>query len=612
MKPPSLSSSTTPLFSLKIMKEADIVSARQTARHLASRIGFNLQDQARLATAVSEIARNAFQYAGAGRVDFSIDLRLNPQVLRVEVSDQGPGVADADSVLDGTYESPTGMGIGLAGTRRLMDYFDFQSHPGEGTSVAFGKALPSTVKRLEPSDVARLCARLPQESPPGAIEELQRQNQELFQTMEALRLRELELEKREMELARLNLELEETNRGVVALYAELDEKADALKRANEMKSHFLRYVSHEFRTPVNSVLALTQLLLRRMDGELTPEQEKQVEYIRRAVQELGEMVNDLLDLAKVEAGKTEIRISRVDLGHFIGSIRAVMRPLSTNDAVALIFDEPPPGIDIETDESKLGQVLRNMISNALKFTEKGEVRVSVRFAHNSSLCFSVSDTGVGIAPADLGAIFQEFTQVSNRLQKNVKGTGLGLPLSRKLASLLGGTLEATSTLGLGSTFVLTLPLASVSVPSPSATAVTSARATVLIIDDEEASRYLTRQLFRGTKYGIIEANDGVEGAERARFERPTLIILDLLMPHRSGFEVLDELQADEKTRNIPVVIQTSKLLSDADFERLASRPVAVLPKAGKGRLQALTVIRRILGEADLFAGELEFAESETF
>src|SRR5580658_6623240 len=163
-----------------------------------------------------------------------------------------------------------------------------------------------------------------------------------------------------------------------------------------MKSRFLRYVSHECRTPVNSVLALTHLLLRRMDGELTPEQEKQVEYIRRAVQELGEMVNDLLDLAKVEAGKTEIRISRVDLGHFIGSIRAVMRPLSTNDAVSLIFDDPPPGIALETDESKLGQILRNMISNALKFTETGEVRVSARCLPDDSLCFSVADTGIGI------------------------------------------------------------------------------------------------------------------------------------------------------------------------------------------------------------------------
>jgi len=610
IKPSSSKPPATPLFSIAIAKESDIVLARQTARQLASRLGFNLQDQARLATGVSEIARNAFQYAGAGRVDFSIDLQSHPQVLRVEVSDQGPGIADADSVLGGMYESPTGMGIGLAGTRRLMDDFEIDSHPGTGTRVAFGKLLPVSAKRIGPSDVVHICSRLPQEECPGTIDELQRQNQELFQTMEALRVRELELEKREQELARLNLELEETNRGVVALYAELDEKADALKRANEMKSHFLRYVSHEFRTPVNSVLALTQLLLRRMDGELTQEQEKQVEYIRRAVHELGEMVNDLLDLAKVEAGKTEVRIGRVDLGHFVGSIRALMRPLATNDAVALIFDEPPPGIALETDESKLGQILRNMISNALKFTERGEVRVSIRPVGNNSLCFSVSDTGVGIAAADLGAIFQEFTQVSNRLQKNVKGTGLGLPLSRKLAALLGGTLEATSTPGSGSTFVLTLPVTSASLPSWPGTAMAPSRDTILIIDDEEASRYITRQLFRGTKYAIIEAADGVEGSERARFERPALIILDLLMPRRNGFEVLEELKADENTRNVPVVIQTSKALTETDFERLASRPAAVLHKGGEGRLQALTVIRRILGEPELFAAEPEFVTTE--
>ncbi len=223
-----------------------------------------------------------------------------------------------------------------------------------------------------------LCAQLPPARESGALDELQRQNKELLETLETLRLRELELEKRELELAQLNLELEETNRGVVALYAELDEKAAALKRADEMKSHFLRYVSHEFRTPVNSVLALTQLLLRRLDGDFTEEQEKQVQYIRQAVQDLAEMVNDLLDLAKVEAGKTEVRMTRVDLGQFFGAIRALMRPLATNDAVSLIFDDPPFGAFLETDESKLGQILRNLISNALKFTESGEVRVSAQ------------------------------------------------------------------------------------------------------------------------------------------------------------------------------------------------------------------------------------------
>ena len=169
------------------------------------------------------------------------------------------------------------------------------------------------------AEAARFCAPIAAgKAVAGALDELQRQNQELLQTLELLRTRELEIDKREEELAQLSVELQETNRGVVALYAELDEAAAALKRADEMKSHFLRYVSHEFRTPVNAVLALSKLLLRRMDGDLTEEQEKQVQYIRQAVQDLAEMVNDLLDLAKVEAGKTEIRISRVDLGQFFG------------------------------------------------------------------------------------------------------------------------------------------------------------------------------------------------------------------------------------------------------------------------------------------------------
>src|SRR6202012_2276410 len=166
---------------------------------------------------------------------------------------------DMDRVLGGSYESRTGMGIGLSGTRRLMDYFQIQSAPGVETRVTFGKALPSSVRPLALSEVGRICDPVAQERAPGALDELQRQNQELLQTLEALRQREQELEN-------LNIEMSETNRGVVALYAELDEKAVGQKRADEMKSHFLLCDSHEFRTPVNSVLALTDLLLRRVDG----------------------------------------------------------------------------------------------------------------------------------------------------------------------------------------------------------------------------------------------------------------------------------------------------------------------------------------------------------
>lgn len=597
-----------PLISLSIAEEGDIVVARQRARQIAGLLGLSNQDQARLATAVSEIARNAFQYAKQGRVDFSIDMGSTPQKLWVLVSDKGPGIPNLEKILGGGYESRTGMGIGITGARRLMDQFHIRSEPGKGVTILFAKTLPETLKPLQIQDLATFASQLLQQRPASTFQELERQNVDLLHTLDLVRVRELELQRRQGELARLNLELEETNRGVVALYSELDEKAAALRRADEMKSRILSHVSHEFRTPVNSMLALTQILLLRVDGELSDEQVKQVGYIRQAAQELADMVNDLLDLAKVEAGRIDVKQERVELGPLFGSIRALMRPLATNEAVALVFEEPPAGVWLQSDEGKLNQILRNLISNALKFTEHGRVRVSVTPSGDRGVSFCVQDTGIGIAPENLDRIFQEFAQVENPMQRHVKGTGLGLPLSRKLAALLGGTLEVTSKPGSGSLFVLTLPESSVFTSGGEQADVRGTAHTILLIDDEETSRYISHQLLRGTSYRILDSASPSEGAERARFERPALILLDLVLPERSGFDVLDELKSDPATRDIPVIIQTSKKMAPADFDRLASRHVALLPKAGPGRLEALIRMREILSEPNLFQDEPEFKQ----
>src|SRR5450631_642718 len=244
---------TESLLPVRIGEEVDIVSARQRARQIAALLGLHPQDQVRLATGVSEVAHNAYQYAGKGQVDFSIDLKSRPQMLWVRVSDSGPGISDVATILGDAYESRTGMGLGLSGTRRIMDSFRIESKPGEGTSVSVSKTIPSA-KYLTAPAVGRLSGELAQRNPDGTCQELQQQNQRLLQTLEFLRLREVELDRRQEDLERLNVELEETNRGVVALYAELDEKAAALQRADELKSLFLSHVSHEFRTPVNSVL----------------------------------------------------------------------------------------------------------------------------------------------------------------------------------------------------------------------------------------------------------------------------------------------------------------------------------------------------------------------
>ena len=242
---------------------------------------------------------------------------------------------------------------------------------------------------------------------------------------------------------------------MLALYAELDDRADHLRRADEMKSRFLSNMSHEFRTPVNSIIGLCNLLLdERARSGVEPEAE--IPFIRQSAEHLLELVSDLLDLAKVEAGKTVVRPVRFEIPQLFGALRGMLRPLLLNQSVSLIFEEPDH-LALFTDEAKLSQILRNLVSNALKFTERGEVRVSARAPDAGLVEFSVADTGIGIAASDLERIFEEFFQLEHRLQRKHRGTGLGLPLSRRLAELLGGALRVHSEPGVGSTFTLTLP-----------------------------------------------------------------------------------------------------------------------------------------------------------
>jgi signal transduction histidine kinase len=255
----------------------------------------------------------------------------------------------------------------------------------------------------------------------------------------------------------LREELEETNRGVLALYAELDTQAEQLRLATELKSRFLAYMSHEFRTPINSIRSITRLLLDRVDGDLTTEQERQVNFIQQTAAEFAEMVDDLLDLAKVEAGRVEISPAWFEMVDLFSALRGMFKPVLTNPDVNLIFEEPVGVPKLYTDDRKVSQVLRNFIANALKFTREGEVRVTARALEDERVQFQVIDTGIGIAPEFHASIFQDFSQVNSPLQKQFRGTGLGLSLSKRLADLLGGALSLHSEAGKGSTFSLTIP-----------------------------------------------------------------------------------------------------------------------------------------------------------
>jgi signal transduction histidine kinase len=261
------------------------------------------------------------------------------------------------------------------------------------------------------------------------------------------------------EASALREELDETNQGVLALYAELDTQAEQLRQASDLKSRFLSYMSHEFRTPLGSILSITRLLSDELDGPLSPEQHKQVAFVSVAARELSDMVDDLLDLAKIEAGRITISPAWFDMLDLFAALRGMFRPIVDASAVDLIFEEPVGLPRLYTDDKKLAQILRNFISNSLKFTTRGEVRVSARLEGSDRVRFAVSDTGIGIAPALHGAVFEDFSQVDSPLQKRLRGTGLGLSLCKRFAALLGGEVGVQSTPGKGSTFFVIIPLA---------------------------------------------------------------------------------------------------------------------------------------------------------
>jgi CheY-like chemotaxis protein len=326
-------------------------------------------------------------------------------------------------------------------------------------------------------------------------------------------------------------------------------------------------MSHEFRTPLNSVRALCKLLLGRADGPLTPEQETQVRFISKAAEDLSELVNDLLDLAKIEAGKIEVRPARFEVSELFSALRGMLRPLLVTDTVELVFEEPRGIPELFTDESKVSQILRNFISNALKFTERGSVRVEATLsADGESVVFAVHDTGIGIALEDREMVFEEFTQVPSPLQRRVKGTGLGLPLCRKLAQLLGGEVYLESEAGKGSTFYARVRIQYQEAAAPRTAASLRAEAGrippdgefVLVVEDDEPTRLLYEKYLKGTRFAPVAVPSLAAGREILRRHRPAAVVLDILLPgeEQHTWRWLAEMKAGDRPLPVIVVSQT--------------------------------------------------------
>lgn len=575
------------IITLPLELEQDVVVCRQRAGQIARLLGLNRQDQTRTATAVSEIARNAFSYAGSGSVTFALERAEDATWLSIHVTDQGLGIAGLDRILAGSYRSTTGMGLGIVGSRRLMDRFDIQTGPGEGTRVTMAKRIPPG--GAEPITAADVAAELLRRQPPDAFHEVRLQNRELLEALDALR-------SRHEQVGRLNAELSETNRGIVALYGELEDRAEETRRSDGERARFFSSVGHELRTPINSVVALARLLLTGRD-ELTAEQARQAEFILSAGNDLSRLVDDLLDLARARAGKVEVQVTPVDLAELLGTLRGMLRPLATSQEVELVVEESSGLPLVHTDGAKLAQILRNLVTNALKFTEHGEVRVRATLdPGGATVTMFVVDTGIGIDPADQDRVFEELTQLAGPLQAKVRGSGLGLAVSRELAGVLGGQLVLDSIPGVGSTFSVTVPVAPVAPQEPGHETLpsrdTQRFAKALVIDDDARFRYVLAHLLKPLVPSVVEASGVREGILAVTAHQPDVVFVDLVMPDGRGDEMLARLRDDGHLTDASVFICTSLDL-DATRRRALEREVtAVISKDGSMAERVLTLVGR--------------------
>ncbi len=438
---------STRLGDIYVRREADIVKVRDRVRRLAREMGFDSTTQIKITTAVSEVTRNIYEYAKQGAITLLLAERGPDTGLQVTARDDGPGIDEAtlNAILRGRYQSASGLGVGLAGTRKLMDEFDIQTAEGQGTRVAIIKWLPRAVASDLRDRLQELRAQLEDELDDSALEELQKQNRDLVAVLE-------ELEEKRAELERVNDALEETNR-------ELNEANAKLSEVAEMKEEFLALTTHDLRSPLTVISGVISFFTSGRLGELTPEQKNMVAMMERNAQSLIELVNDLLDASKLESGTMRLDVASIDLRALVDELHETMEPLVREKGLTLEEAMPADLPLVEADRAKLRRVLVNLISNAIKFTGRGG-EISVRAVReDGEVRVAVSDTGVGIAPEDVARLFDKYEQARSRATRGEKGTGLGLYITKQLVELHGGEIKVESELGKGSTFSFTLPAA---------------------------------------------------------------------------------------------------------------------------------------------------------
>jgi signal transduction histidine kinase/CheY-like chemotaxis protein len=386
------------------------------------------------------------------------------------------------------------------------------------------------------------------------------------------------------------------------VFSELQERSHQLEVASDHKSQFLASMSHELRTPLNAVIGFSDVLLERMFGDLNDRQEEYVRDIRDSGRHLLELINEILDLSKVEAGRMELDLAPVPMMQVLEHGVAMVRERAARQGVSLTLEcDGDLGL-VSADELKLKQVVLNLLTNAVKFTGAGgSVHVAARIAGDEAQ-IEVRDTGIGIADGEQERIFEAFQRGGRGVRTTTEGTGLGLTLSKRIVELHGGRVWLESRLGEGSTFGFAIPVARVAarpVLAPEQPGTTAAPGpdtrTVVVIDDDPTDLALVEAVLAPAGFAVVRASSGMEGVGLVRQRRPRVVLLDLLMPDVDGFAVVEMLHADPATADVPIVVLTHKEMTRAERDRLGDR---INHLAQKGTLNGAQLVALVGGLAN--------------
>lgn len=412
-----------------------------------------------------------------------------------------------------------------------------------------------------------------------------------------------ELQNQTEELQQASEELEEQN-------LELDTQKKQVEEANKLKSEFLSNMSHELRTPLNSIMALSRVLITQAKGKLNDEEINYLEIVERNGKRLLSLINDILDLSKIEAGKTEIMLELISVDLLLKLIRENMQTLSGEKGLTTNLFIPENLPKVETDQSRLHQVFSNIIGNAIKFTEKGSVDITATY-DLINVFIEVKDTGIGISKKVLPYIFEEFRQADGSSSRKYEGTGLGLAIANKMIKVIGGDINVKSELGKGSVFTISIPIkwfeeilpaygnnietqqlktkdSTISTDDENIKTDKDTSGTrILIVEDNEDAVIQIMAVMKNEGYKIDVATGGQEVLDYLQHTIPDGIILDLMMPDVNGFEVLEKIRKTQKTEKIPVLVLTAKNLTREDLSKLSTNNVHQLIHKGDVDIEGL-------------------------